>query len=104
MSFVNGPVRYSERSAAIPILMRPPSRPFMAIVKPWPSAPIKFSTGTRQSSKVMIRVGCEFQPTFFSFLPNDRPGVPFSTRMHEMPLGPAGASASSVINLGEREQ
>jgi len=34
-----------------------------------------------------------FQPSFFSFLPKERPGVPFSTTMQEMPCGPhAGRS------------
>ena len=30
-----------------------------------------------------------FQPSFFSFLPKDRPGVPFSTTRQEMPCGPS---------------
>lgn len=35
------------------------------------------------------RITSRQQPlTFFSFLPKLRPGVPFSTTMHEMPLGP----------------
>ena len=46
-----------------PMLTRPPSRPFMAMEKPWPSAPTRLATGTRQSSKLTIRVGCEFHPT-----------------------------------------
>ena len=36
----------------------------MAMAKPWPSAPTRFAMGTRQSSKLTIRVGCEFQPTW----------------------------------------
>ena len=67
---------------------RPPSSPAIAILKPCPSAPIRFAAGTRQFSKITMAVGCVFQPSFFSGAPNDRPGVPFSTTMHEMPRGP----------------
>lgn len=31
----------------------------------------------RQSSKTTCRVGCAFQPIFFSLGPKDRPGCPF---------------------------
>ena len=51
----------------------------MAILKPSPSSPRRLPTGTRQSSKITIAVGWLFQPSFFSFLPNVRPGVSFST-------------------------
>ena len=61
----------------------------MAILKPWPSAPTRLATGTRQFSKFTMAVGWLFQPSFFSGAPNDRPGVPFSTTMQEMPRGPA---------------
>ncbi len=70
------------------MLSRPPSSPAMAILKPSPSAPIRLATGTRQSSKFTIAVGCDFQPSFFSGAPNVSPGVPFSTTMQEMPFGP----------------
>ena len=84
----------SRQNCAPPIeqaamLSRPPSSPAIAILKPSPSLPIRFSTGTRQFSKFTIAVGCDFQPSFFSCAPNDRPGVPFSTTMQEMPFGPA---------------
>ena len=71
------------------MLSRPPSSPIIAILKPSPSAPSRFATGTRQSSKITIAVGCEFQPSFFSGLPNDNPAAPFSTTRHEMPPGPS---------------
>ena len=55
---------------------------------PWPSSPTRLATGTRQLSKLTSAVGCDFQPSFFSLAPNDRPGVPFSTTTVEMPFGP----------------
>ena len=60
----------------------------MAILKPSPSAPIRFSAGTRQSSKITIAVGCEFQPSFFSCAPKDRPGAR-SRPAGQMPPGPS---------------
>jgi hypothetical protein len=36
-----------------------------------------------------MAVGCDFQPSFFSWAPKVSPGVPFSTAMHEMPFGPS---------------
>ena len=41
----------------------------MAILKPWPSRPIKFAAGTRQFSNITMAVGCDFQPSFFSCAP-----------------------------------
>ena len=75
------------------MLSRPPSSPAIAILKPWPSAPSRLATGTRQFSNITMAVGCDFQPSFFSCAPNDRPGVPFSTTKQEMPRGPALAGA-----------
>ena len=43
--------------------------------------------------EITAAVGWVFQPSFFSFLPKDRPGVPFSTTRHEMPLRPGLAGA-----------
>ncbi len=71
------------------MLSRPPSSPAMAMRKPWPSSPMRFATGTRQSSKMTIAVGCDFHPSFFSCAPKDRPGVPFSTARQEMPFAPS---------------
>ena len=71
------------------MLSRPPSSPAMAILKPKPSSPMRLSTGTRQSSKLTCAVGWECQPSFFSWAPKLRPGVPFSTTMQEMPAGPS---------------
>src|SRR5699024_12203616 len=41
--------------------------------------PILFSFGIRQFSKINSVVGDERMPSFFSFLPNENPSVPFST-------------------------
>ena len=60
----------------------------MAILKPWPSAPMRFSAGTRQSSKITIAVGWLCQPSFFSWAPKPSPAVSRSTAMQEMPPGP----------------
>ncbi len=68
---------------------RPPSSALMAMRKPWPSSPIRFAAGTRQSSNWTMAVGWEFQPSLRSWAPNDSPGVPFSTRTVEMPFGPS---------------
>ena len=38
---------------------------------------------------VICAVGCERQPIFSSFLPNERPLVPFSIITQEMPFGPS---------------
>ena len=51
------------------MLMRPPSSPFIAILKPSPSWPSRLAAGTRTWSKLMVRVGWLFQPIFSSFLP-----------------------------------
>ncbi len=68
---------------------RPPSSALMAMRKPSPSRPIRFDTGTRQSSNWTMAVGWEFQPSFLSCPPNERPGAPFSTSTAEMPRGPS---------------
>ena len=70
------------------MLSRPPSSPAIAILKPSPSAPMRFAIGTRHWSNITIAVGCDFQPSFCSGAPYDSPGVPFSTTRHEMPRGP----------------
>lgn len=74
------------------IFTRPPSRALIAILNPSPSLPIKLLCGISQFSRITARVGCEFQPSLCSFLPKERPGVPFSTRTQLMPLGPISVS------------
>ena len=61
----------------------------MAILKPSPSSLRRLATGTRAFSKMTMAVGWLFQPSFFSFLPKDRPSVSLGTTRVEMPLGPS---------------
>ena len=49
---------------------------------------MRLASGTRQSSKLTCAVGWAFQPIFFSWAPNERPGVPVSTTKAETPLAP----------------
>ena len=67
----------SEHAA---MLMRPPLSADIAILKPWPCAPSMADAGTRTSSRITWRVGCAFQPIFFSFGPNVRPAASPGTR------------------------
>lgn len=94
-----GAYRSAVPTNNLPMFRRPPSRPFMAYLKPSPSLPIRFLAGTTQSSKMTAAcqlplvgmlplVGCEFHPSFFSFFPKLSPGNPFSTTKLEIPLGP----------------
>ena len=55
------------------------SKVFIAIIKPKPSLPSMFSFGTLQFVKISSLVAELLMPSFFSFLPNSKPGVPFST-------------------------
>ena len=71
------------------MLIRPPSSPAMAILKPSPSAPSRLATGTRASSKVIMAVGWLCQPSFFSCAPKERPAVSLGTTRVEMPAGPS---------------
>ena len=50
---------------------------------------MRLAAGTLQVSRITCRVGCAFQPIFFSLAPNDRPGVSFITAKAEMPLAPS---------------
>jgi hypothetical protein len=87
--FLQRALRAAERTAAI--LMRPPSSPAIAILKPMPSSPSRFSTGTRAFSKITARVGCAFQPILRSLAPNDTPGVLPSMTSVENAAGPVAA-------------
>ena len=81
------------------MLMRPPLSPFIAIPKPLPSSPSRLATGTLTFSKTTWRVGWAFQPIFFSFAPNDRPGVSAGTTKAVMPRLPVvgGAGHHDVV-------
>ena len=52
------------------------SHAFMAMLKPLPSSPRRFSAGTRTASRLTAQVGCAFQPVLASCLPKLSPGVP----------------------------
>ena len=75
-------------SACAPTPGRETSNVFMAVMKPVPSRPRQFATGTRQSWKISSRVAEARMPSLSSFLPKVKPGVPFSTMMQEAPRGP----------------
>lgn len=57
------PSSLGSRLSFSPMFILPPFSPFMAMLKPCPSAPSRLPTGTTQSSKITARVGWEFQPT-----------------------------------------
>ncbi|MNP47758.1 hypothetical protein D3C76_1418300 [compost metagenome] len=61
----------------------------MMQAKPMFSMPIRFSAGTRQSSKNSSAVSEAHQPIFFSLRPTPRPGVPFSTSSRLTPPYPS---------------
>jgi hypothetical protein len=50
---------------------------------------MRFADGTRTSSKLTWAVGCECQPSFFSWAPKLTPFMSFSITRQEMPLGPS---------------
>ncbi len=83
LSFTYSTVLSSAPSArpraweAIPI--RPPSSVCIAMPKPLPCCPRIFSFGILQSVKISSYVEEPRIPIFFSFVPNVKPGVPFST-------------------------
>ena len=52
----------------------------MATVKPWPSAPRRFSAGTTTSSRTSSPVGEPFSPIFLNTCPTRTPGAPAGTR------------------------
>ena len=79
----------------------PASSVVIAILKPWPSCPSRFSLGTRHSSKVTVAVEVariprrrsdygrgmkQHLPSLSSFLPRLTPGARMSTMKAEMPL------------------
>ena len=71
----------------------------MAILKPSPSAPSRFSTGTSQSSRWKATVGEARMPIFRSFLPTLKPLNVGSTRKAVTPRAPFALStvAKSVM-------
>ena len=76
--------------------MRPPSSAIIAIRKPPFSSPSSADAGTRQPSNVRLTVFEPRMPILSSALPIVSPGVPPSTRKHEMPRVPGSVSRSPV--------
>ena len=69
----------------------------MAILKPMPSGPSRFATGTRAVLEDhLARVGWAFQPIFLSFAPKESPGASFSTTSVEMPAAPSSPVRTMV--------
>ena len=60
----------------------------MAILKPSPSAPKRWLSGTKASSKLICRVGWLFQPILASLRPKPMPSVRASTAKAQMPWAP----------------
>ena len=67
------------------MLIRPPSKIFMAWMKPSPTCPRTLASGTRQSVNTNSAVSLQRMPNLFSFLPPAKPGVPRSTTNAVMP-------------------
>ena len=65
--------------------------------KPPFSAPIRFSAGTRQSSKNSSAVSDAHQPIFLSLRPTVKPGVSFSTSSSEMPPKPGSPVRTATV-------
>ena len=68
----------------------------MAMRNPSPSPPRRCSTAFAQSLKCSATVGEARMPSFRSFLPTSKPGVPRSTRNAVTPL--ARRAGSTVAN------
>ena len=64
----------------------------IAILKPSPSSPRRFSTGTRQSSKTSSPVVEPLIPIFGSTRATSKPGESASTTNAEIPAWPASGS------------
>ena len=69
----------------------------MMQAKPMFSAPIRFSTGTLQSSKNSSAVSEERQPIFFSERPTVKPGVPFSISSRLTPPKPSPPVRTATV-------
>src|SRR5512147_2163586 len=77
------------------MLMRPPSRPRIAILNPSPSAPSRLPSGMTTPSRLICLVGWLFQPIFCSLRPYVMPGASPGTRKLQTPPAPACTPFSS---------
>ena len=69
----------------------------MAMIKPWPSLPSRFSFGTLQSSNINSHVADARIPILSSFLPMVKPSIPSSTMNADAPLPPLDGSVIAII-------
>jgi hypothetical protein len=76
----------SRRTAPAATVKRPWSSPYIAISKPWPSSPMRFSAGTSTFSKKSSPVEPAQMPSLFSVSAVVKPGRPRSSMNAEMPL------------------
>src|SRR5450759_2897235 len=83
-------------SAQAAMVRRRWSSTVIAILNPSPSRPSRFSRGTSQSSNTSSTVCEPRKPIFFSIVPTDTPGKPFSTANAEMPFGPFDLSVMAI--------
>lgn len=58
----------------------------IAILKPYPGFPIRFSCGILQSSNIKLQVDDPRIPNLSSFFPKERPAVGLGTTKAEIPL------------------
>ena len=65
-------------------------------MKPIPSGPIRFSSGTRTSSKNSSAVSDSSWPTLSSLRPRVKPAMPSSTMNRVMPLAPLDGSVRAA--------
>ncbi len=93
-------IRDADPTQAAPIVRRPLSSTFIAVLKPCPSRPpIRFSAGTRQFSKITSAVCAPRCPIFRSGLPTVMPGEPASTMKAETPPAPFCAASVRAISV-----
>ena len=79
--------------AAMPI--RPLSRVDSAILSPWPSSPIRWSSLTCRSSKLSAQLSDAFCPSLLSTRATLNPGVSLATMKALMPFLPAAGSVTA---------
>ena len=79
-------------------MKRPWSSEYIAISKPWPSSPSRFSAGTSTFSKKSSPVEPAQMPSLFSVSRVVTPGHSRSTMNAEMPLCPASGSVFATTS------
>ena len=69
----------------------------MKLMKPMPSAPSRFSSGTSTFSKISSRVSLARHPSLSSFLPERKPGM--ATIDSSCPMPTARAASRSQVSF-----